>query len=159
MAMNWRFDGKPNATGAVTGAVAGLATVTPASGFVPPWAAMVIGLMAGCGCFLAMKWRAKRGWDDALDVWACHGIGGTIGVLATGLFAVAAVNGVRGVVDGNPSLFLAQAGAALLVAAYSFAVTFVLLKAMVRVAPVEVPEADERAGLDRALHGEAAYTP
>src|SRR5438552_1623605 len=84
MTINWWIDGKPSASGAVTGAVAGLATITPASGFVAPWAAAVIGVLAGLVCYGATKFRASRRWDDALDVWACHGIGGTLGVLATG---------------------------------------------------------------------------
>jgi Amt family ammonium transporter len=156
MGVNWWKDGKPSATGAVTGAVAGLATVTPASGFVAPWAAMVIGLLAGTICFAATKFRARQAWDDALDVWACHGIGGTVGVVATGIFASAAINGAAGLLEGGVRLFLVQVGAAAFVAAFAFAVTFALLKVLGRVTPLQVAEHAEQE-LDLALHGEAAY--
>jgi len=157
MGVNWWNDGKPSATGAFTGSVAGLAAVTPASGFVAPWAAVIIGILAGAGCYAATKVRARRKWDDSLDVWACHGIGGTIGVIATGAFAAPWVNNQTGLVYGGTSLFLVQAGAALLVAAFSFAVTYAILKVMQRAGGVQVPEATERDGLDRGEHGEAAY--
>jgi len=159
MGVNWWNDGKPTATGAVTGSIAGLAAVTPASGFVPPWAAIVIGILAGAGCYAATKFRARRKWDDSLDVFACHGIGGTIGVLATGLFASPAVNpgGPAGLVFGNPGLFAWQAAAALFVAGFSFGVTYVILKVMTRAGGLQVPVATEGEGLDRGEHGEAAY--
>src|SRR5207247_2871148 len=85
----WLRDGKPSMTGALTGAVAGLATVTPAAGYVPPWAAGIIGLLAGAICYAAVQFRIGRDWDDALDVWGVHGIGGGLGIICTGLFAVA----------------------------------------------------------------------
>jgi len=157
MAATWQTDGKPTVTGAATGAVAGLATITPASGFVGPGAAVVIGLVAGVVCYLATKFRAKRGWDDALDVWGCHGIGGLVGVLATGVFASAAINGKDGLLHGNPGLLGVQAMAAVIVAVYAFAVTFVLLKVVGMLTPLQLSEEEERRGMDLAEHGEHAY--
>jgi len=157
MGVNWANDGKPSATGAFTGSIAGLAAVTPASGFVAPWAAVIIGILAGAGCYAATKIRARRRWDDSLDVWACHGIGGTIGVVATGAFAAPWVNSQTGLLYGGTSLFLVQAEAALLVAAFSFAVTYVILKVMQRAGGIQASEATEEEGLDRGEHGEAAY--
>jgi ammonium transporter, Amt family len=157
MGVNWWNDGKPSATGALTGSIAGLAAVTPASGFVAPWAAVIIGILAGAGCYGATKLRARRRWDDSLDVFACHGIGGTIGVIATGALAAPWVNGQSGLVYGGAELFLKQAGAALLVAAFSFGVTLVILKAMQRAGGIQVSEPTEQGGLDRGEHGEAAY--
>ena len=157
MVVNWWNDGKPSATGALTGSIAGLAAITPASGFVAPWAAVIIGILAGAGCYAATKFRARRKWDDSLDVWACHGIGGTIGVIATGAFADPSVNGQAGLVYGGTGLFAVQVGAAVFVAAFCFAVTYAILRIMNRVSPIQVPAGAERSGLDLAEHGEAAY--
>ena len=157
MALNWWVDGKPSASGAITGAVAGLATVTPASGFVAPWAAAIIGILAGVVCLAATKFRARRKWDDALDVWACHGVGGTLGVIATGVFASAAINGQKGLLEGGTHLFFVQIGAALFVAAYSFWVTYLILHVMKLVRPIQASEADELGSRDMQEHAEAAY--
>ena len=157
MGVNWWNDGKPSATGALTGSIAGLAAVTPAAGFVAPWAAVIIGILAGVGCYAATKFRARRKWDDSLDVWACHGVGGTIGVVATGVFAAPFVNGAMGLLYGGTHLFVAQVAAVPIVAAYSFAVSLAILKIMDRIGGLRVPEDTERAGLDTAEHGEAAY--
>src|SRR2546426_2949714 len=113
MVVNWWNDGKPSATGALTGSIAGLAAITPASGFVAPWAAVIIGILAGAGCYAATKFRARRKWDDSLDVWACHGIGGTIGGIATGAFADPSLNGQAGVgYRGAGPVFVPGGGAA-----------------------------------------------
>jgi len=157
MAVNWWVDGKPSASGAVTGAVAGLATITPASGFVAPWAAMVIGALAGIICLAATKFRGRRKWDDALDVWACHGIGGTLGVIATGVFASNAINGHAGLLEGGMRLFWLQVGAALFVAAYAFWVTYLILHVMKAIRPIQVSEKDEMGSRDLQEHAEAAY--
>jgi Amt family ammonium transporter len=157
MAANWWVDGKPSASGLVTGAVAGLATITPASGFVAPWAGALIGLLAGAVCFGASKVRARMKWDDALDVWACHGVGGTLGVLATGVFASAAINGKAGLIEGGAHLFLVQAVAAVVVAAYAFVATYAILRVMKAVRPIEVSPEEELASRDLHEHGEAAY--
>ncbi|HEV8359208.1 MAG TPA: ammonium transporter [Candidatus Thermoplasmatota archaeon] len=157
MSLNWAFDGKPTATGAMTGAVAGLATITPASGFVAPWAAIVIGILAGAIPYAATKFRARKTWDDALDVWACHGIGGTVGVIATGIFASAAVNNQRGLVEGGAGLFLAQVGAAVFVAIFAFGMTYAILRVLKALGPIQVPEQAEIEGIDAHEHGEVAY--
>jgi Amt family ammonium transporter len=157
IAANWWMDGRPSASGAVTGAVAGLATITPASGYVAPWAAAVIGVLAGAICFAATKFRARRGWDDALDVWGCHGVGGTIGVIATGVFASAAINGERGLIDGGLKLFEVQVAAAAFVAIYSFVVTYLILRVMKSIRPIQASEAEELGSRDMQEHAEAAY--
>src|SRR2546427_8030902 len=155
MGVNWWNDGKPSATGALTGEIAGLAAVTPAAGDVPPVAALIIGVLAGVGCYAATKFRARRKWDDSLDVWACHGVGGPIGVIGTGGFAAPSVNGQAGLVYGGTGLFAVQVGAAVFVAAFCFAVTYAILRIMNRVSPIQVPAGAERSGLDLAEHGEA----
>ncbi len=99
--ISWVHEGKPSMTGALTGSVAGLATITPAAGYVQPWAAAVIGVLAAFLCYGAIQLRVRLKWDDALDVWACHGVGGTLGVVMTGVFAVSAINGASGLIEGN----------------------------------------------------------
>ena len=144
-------------TGALTGAVAGLACVTPAAGYVQPWAAAVIGLAAGACCYGAVVFRQKRGWDDALDVWGCHGVGGVLGLVLTGVFAAKIVNGTSGLIEGNVAQFGWQCLAAGLVAGYSFIVTYGSLKIINLFTPVRVAEETEQAGLDETIHGEKAY--
>ena len=153
----WKREGKPSMVGALTGAVAGLACITPAAGYVRPWAAAVIGLAAGAVCYGAVVFRQKRGWDDALDVWGCHGVGGLLGVVLTGVFAAKAVNGTSGLLEGDMHQFLWQCAAAGITAGYSFAVTFGLLKLVGVFTPVRVEGEVEETGLDVALHGETAY--
>ncbi len=155
--ISWVRDTKPSMTGALTGAVAGLATVTPAAGYVEPWAAGLIGLAAGVVCYLAVQFRIKRDWDDALDVWGVHGVGGGLGVILTGVFAVKAINGVSGLIEGNVGQFGAQVLAVAITATYSFVVTYLILKLINIFEPVRVSEDAEVAGLDTFLHGEAAY--
>ena len=159
MVLNWWVDGKPSVTGPLVGAIAGLATITPAAGFVAPWAAIIIGILAGSGCYGATKIRARMNWDDSLDVWACHGVGGTIGVIATGIFATTAVNpgGKDGLLYGGTELFLTQVGAAVFVAGFAFVVTFLILKVMAALTQVQVSAEEEATGLDLGEHGEAAY--
>ncbi len=157
MGVNWANDGKPSATGALTGAIAGLAAVTPAAGYVAPWAAVIIGILAGAGCYAATKFRVRRKWDDSLDVWACHGVGGTVGVVATGVLAAPFVNGAQGLLYGGVHLFVAQVAAVPIVAAYSFGVSLVILTVMDRFGQLRVSDETERGGLDKAEHGEAAY--
>ncbi len=156
--ISWIHEGKPSMTGALTGAVAGLATITPAAGYVQPWAAAIIGVIAAFVCYGAIQLRIRWGWDDALDVWGCHGVGGVLGTVLTGVFAVAAVNGVSGLVEGNLRQFGVQALAAAITMTYAFGVTWVVLKVMNRFSPVRVPETVEANGLDEGLFGEQAYT-
>jgi Amt family ammonium transporter len=155
--LSWWREQRPSMTGAMTGAVAGLATVTPAAGFVPAWAAVVIGLLAGGICYGAVQFRIKRNWDDALDVWGVHGVGGGLGTILTGIFATAAINGVKGLIDGNLHQLGVQILGVAIAGAYAFAVTFGLLKALNAFTPVRVSEETETMGLDEILHGEAAY--
>ena len=147
--------GKISAVGAATGAVTGLVAITPASGFVGPMGAIAIGLGAGVLTFYAVRIRYKFGFDDALEVMAVHGVGGIWGALATGIFAVGGI----GLVDGDARVLGYNAVAVLATIAYSFIVTFVILK-ILDVIPglgLRADEADEDAGLDIALHGERAY--
>jgi ammonium transporter, Amt family len=153
----WAREHKPSMTGALTGAVAGLACVTPAAGFVEPWAAAVIGLVAGAVCYSAVVLRAKAGWDDALDVWACHGVGGVLGLILTGVFAAKGVNGTSGLIEGNWHQFAWQCATAAICAGYSFLVTYVSLKLINVFTRVRVPEEVEEKGLDEQIHGEKAY--
>ena len=157
LALAWWREGKPSMTGALTGAVAGLATVTPAAGYVPPWAAVVIGALAGLVCYGAVQFRIGRKWDDALDVWGVHGVGGGLGTILTGVFAVAAINNFSGLIEGNARQFGVQVAGVAIAAVYSFVVTFGILKLVNLMTPVRVPMEQERDGLDAALHGEAAY--
>ncbi len=153
----WWREGKPTMTGAMTGAVAGLATVTPAAGYVPPLAAAVIGLLAAIACYGAIQFRIRREWDDALDVWGVHGVGGGLGTILTGIFAVAAINGVNGLIAGSARQLGVQALGVAIAAVYAFGVTYGILRVVNRFTPVRVSEEDELLGLDVALHGEAAY--
>jgi ammonium transporter, Amt family len=155
--ISWWHEKRPSMVGALTGAVAGLATITPAAGYVRPWAAAIIGLAAAVVCYLAVQFRIKRDWDDALDVWGVHGVGGVLGSILTGVFAVAAVNKVSGLVEGDTTQFLVQVVAVAIASVYSFGVTYGGLKLINVFTPVRVPDDVEHQGLDAALHGESAY--
>jgi Amt family ammonium transporter len=159
LAITWWKNGKPSLIGAFTGAVAGLACITPCAGYVPTWAAFAIGVAAGSICYLAVVFRERRKWDDALDVWAAHGIGGLMGTILLGAFAYLTVNaaGADGLVAGGVAFFGKQVAAALLVAAYAFVVTWLILKALNRFEPVRVPDDLELRGLDSEMGEEEAY--
>lgn len=159
MFITWKMDGKPSLVGAFTGAVAGLACITPCAGYVPTWAAFAIGLAAGSICYFAVKFRELMKWDDALDVWAAHGVGGLMGTILLGVFALLSVNaaGADGLIAGNPSFFGIQVGASAIVAVYAFVVTWLILKVLDRLQPVRVSDEVELQGLDKELHGEDAY--
>jgi ammonium transporter, Amt family len=155
----WRREGKPSLVGAFTGAVAGLACITPCAGYVPAWAAFIIGLVAGSVCYYAVVFRERRRWDDALDVWAAHGVGGLTGTILLGVFAYLTINGAGadGLVAGNAEFFGKQVVAALLVAAYAFAVTWLILKVLNRFEAVRVPDELELQGLDSEMREQEAY--
>jgi len=157
MIIDWIRLGKPSMVGALTGSVAGLATVTPAAGFVQPWAAAIIGIVCSMVCYGAVMWRGNMGWDDALDVWGVHGVGGAIGILFVGIFAGAAVNKVSGLIEGNVHQFLIQLLGMVIAVVYSFLATYILLWLVNLVAPVRVPERVETKGLDQGIFGEEAY--
>jgi len=159
MAIDWRVNGKPTVVGFMVGAIAGLATVTPAAGFVAPWGAMVIGIAAGSVCYLAVWFRIRKEWDDALDVWAVHGIGGITGTLLLGVLATKSMNsgGADGLLYGDAGFFGIQLAAVIGAAIYAFAVTYGLLIIIDKVTPVRVDQTVEEPGLDELLHGEQAY--
>jgi ammonium transporter, Amt family len=157
--VSW-FDEKPSVLGIVTGAVVGLAAVTPACGYVTPLAAMVIGATASLVSYGCIKLRKKWNLDESLDVWACHGMGGLVGVLATGLFATTLVNpaGANGLFYGNPGQFLLQAEAVVVCAVVAFAATFVIATVLKKTVGVRVSSDEEEVGLDISAHGEPAYS-
>jgi Amt family ammonium transporter len=159
MTASWIRHKQPSVLGAAAGAVAGLVGITPAAGFVTPMAALVIGFLAGLGCFLAVELLVRGRVDDALDVFGVHGVGGMIGALATGIFATKAVNsaGANGLLYGNPGQLAVQALAVVVVAAYSAAVTWVLLKLIGATIGLRVSQDEEQRGLDTTQHGEVAY--
>ena len=156
--ISWIHEGKPSMTGALTGAVAGLATITPGAGYVEPWAAAIIGVLAAFTCYGAIQFRIKLDWDDALDVWACHGVGGLLGTILVGIFATASVNGISGLIEGNVRQFGIQLFAATLTAAFAFLMTWLILKIINHFSPVRVPDYVEMKGLDEGQFGEQAYT-
>jgi Amt family ammonium transporter len=155
--IEWSLTGKPKFVGLLTGAVAGLATITPAAGFVPLWAAMIIGIIAGSMCYFAVHIKNKFGWDDALDVWGVHGMGGVFGTIALGVFASTAVNTQAGLLEGDSAFFMKQVVAVVISAAYAFIFTYLMLAIINMITPVKVSDVDEEAGLDFSLHGEQAY--
>ncbi len=159
MLAEWTLKGKPSAIGMAVGAVAGLVAITPASGFVTPGAAMLVGIGGGLAAYFVSNWRARTRLDDALDVFACHGAGAIWGVLATGLFATVAINssGSNGLFYGNPHLFLVEAFAIVVVGAFAFAGSYVLLKVIGWFTPLRVSPGEEAEGLDLSQHGEEAY--
>ena len=159
MAVDWITTRKPKFLGLLTGAVAGLATVTPAAGFVSPTSAVVIGIVSGLVCYLAVALKNRLNWDDALDVWGVHGVGGFLGIVMLGVLATKAFNpaGADGLLAGNASFFYKQCAAVLLSSAWAFIFTLVMLWLIDRFTPVRVTESHEQVGLDEALHGEAAY--
>ncbi len=157
MTMTWCLGGRPSAVGAASGAVAGLVAITPAAGFVGPVAAILIGLGAGAFCYLACRLRAKLKLDDSLDVWGVHGVGGTWGAIATGLFATAAIGGTDGLFYGNTSQLWTQLAAVGVTWAFSFTMTIIILKVLDWTIGLTVTEEEEARGLDLAQHGEAGY--
>jgi Amt family ammonium transporter len=159
LAIDWMVTKKPKFLGLLTGAVAGLATITPAAGYVSPAAACLIGILAGVVCYYAVALKNKLQWDDALDVWGVHGVGGFIGILFCGVFATKAFNpaGADGLLAGNAHFFLIELGAVLLSSVWAFAFTYGMLWLIDRITTVKVDEAGESEGLDSSLHGEIAY--
>jgi Amt family ammonium transporter len=159
MTASWIRHERPSVLGATAGAVAGLVGITPAAGFVTPTAALLIGFLAGLGCFLVVEFVVRRRVDDALDVFGVHGVGGMIGALATGVFATRLVNpaGADGLLFGNPGQLAVQALAVAAVAAYAAVVTWGLLKLIDGVIGLRVSPEEEQRGLDTTQHGEAAY--
>ncbi len=162
MALEWWTRGKPSVLGVISGAVAGLGTITPASGYVLPWHAVVIGLAAGAICFWACTALKRRlGYDDSLDVFGVHGVGGATGTLLAGVFATAAIMGQTdpaGLLEGNGRQVLLQLYGIGVTLVWSGIVTFVLLKVIAFFIPLRVSDQDELMGLDIALHGESIHS-
>jgi Amt family ammonium transporter len=159
LVIEWSLVKKPKFVGLLTGAVAGLATITPAAGYVSLGSAVIIGIAAGGLCYLAVHLKNKMGWDDALDVWGVHGIGGCIGTILLGVFGAKAINasGFDGLKYGGTTFFLHQTIAVIGTAIYAFLFTYAMLAVINMITKVKAGEADEAAGLDSSLHGEQAY--
>jgi Amt family ammonium transporter len=163
MGLEWWTRGKPSVLGMISGAVAGLGTITPASGYVLPMEGVLIGIIAGCVCFWACTWlKLKCGYDDSLDVFGVHGIGGLTGTLLAGVLAVGALSaspeipgGVRGLLEGNPHQLWMQFYGVGVVLAWSGGLTFIILKVVGLMVPLRVRQEDEVMGLDVSQHGEA----
>jgi Amt family ammonium transporter len=157
----WILEKKPKFLGLLTGSVAGLATITPAAGFITTGNAALIGIISGLVCYYAVALKNKLHWDDALDVWGVHGVGGTLGIILLGLFASKAVNPmvtVEGLfVGGSWQFLMKEAVSVLAVGAYCFIFTYLVLKVINFITPVKVTKAEEEAGMDASLHGEIAY--
>lgn len=155
LAVEWSYRGKPTVLGGASGAIAGLVAITPAAGFVGPISALWIGLGAGVFCYLAVVWKSTFGYDDALDVLGIHGIGGTWGAIATGLFA--SVGGGTGLFFGNPGQVLIQVVGVGATWVFSFVGTFLILKVLDVVIGLRVTKEEEVIGLDLSEHNERAY--
>jgi ammonium transporter, Amt family len=159
MMMDWALEGKPKFIGLLTGGLAGLVVITPAAGYVSVQAAMLFGLAAGIVCYLAIAFKNRRHWDDALDVWGVHGVGGMLGMGLLGVAAAVAVNpaGQNGLLLGGGAFFGKELAAVAFAGAFAFAVTYLLLFVIDRAMGVRVPKEVEVSGLDQALHGELVY--
>ena len=157
--VGWWQEKRPTFVGLMTGAVAGLATITPAAGYVSPVTAVIIGVAAGGVCYFAVALKNRLQWDDALDVWGVHGVGGFLGIVLLGVFATTAFNpaGTDGLISGNGGFFLKQLAAVALSSIWAFGFTYGMLWLIDRVTPVKVEQATQESGLDAALHGETAY--
>ena len=161
MFIEWKAIGKPTILGGATGAVAGLVAITPAAGFVTPLSSIIIGMMVGVVCYTSVAViKLRFGYDDSLDAFGVHGVGGMLGALATGLFAEKIVNpaGNNGLFSGNPALLMTQATGVITAAAYAVAVTFILLKVLEATMGLRVEDEEEVIGLDITQHEESAYT-
>jgi Amt family ammonium transporter len=157
--LSW-YHKRPSVLGAATGGVVGLVAITPASGFVTPLAAIAIGAVAAVISYYAMLFRGKQTVDDSLDVWACHGLGGTWGAIATGIFATVAVNsaGANGLLYGNPGQFVTQLITVGVVWVYAFVMTVILAKVIDKTIGLRVADEEESVGLDISQHAEKAYS-
>ncbi|HTX89448.1 MAG TPA: ammonium transporter [Bacteroidales bacterium] len=159
LVVEWARERKPKFVGLLTGSIAGLATITPCAGYVPLWSSPIIGIVAGLFCYAAIQFKNKMKWDDALDVWGVHGVGGLLGTILVGVFAMTAVNpnGHDGLILGGVAFFGKQMLAVLGASAYAFIFTYIMLVLINFITPVKVSEDIEKAGLDYGLHGERAY--
>jgi Amt family ammonium transporter len=155
MFIEWAFKGKPSVLGIISGAVAGLVAITPAAGFVDPMGALIIGLIAGVGCYIgATSLKHALGYDDSLDAFGIHGIGGIIGAILTGVFAREAFGGKIGLIEGNSGQVLLQFYGVGVTIVYTAIATFIILKVVDMIIGLRVEKDEEREGLDLVLHGE-----
>jgi len=155
--VEWLKQDKPTALGVASGLVAGLVVITPAAGFVGPTSAVIMGLIVGPVCYGAVMLKGKLGYDDALDAFGIHGVGGALGAVLTGVFAAEVWGGTNGLIDGNSELLIENVIGVLAAAAYSVVVTFVLLKIIDATVGLRVSNDEESEGLDTNLHGEEGY--
>ncbi|MCB1059977.1 MAG: ammonium transporter [Calditrichaeota bacterium] len=155
----WTLEKKPKFVGLLTGAVAGLATITPAAGYVSPTSSVIIGCAAGVVCYFAVSMKNKLQWDDALDVWGVHGVGGLLGIVMLGLLGSTAVNpaGADGLFFGGGDFFIKQLVTIVVSSIYAFLFTYIMLVIINKFSAVKTTELEEQEGLDRTLHGEEAY--
>lgn len=158
--ISWYCDGKPSLLGMLSGAIAGLATITPAAGYVDVPSAMIIGFIAGLVCYFAVLYRSKSRVDESLDAFAIHGVGGALGISLTGILASSVVNSdIDGdLISGNMSQFIAQLITVVVVAMYAFIVTLIIVKVIDLTLGLRVTEEEEYVGLDISQHKEIAYT-
>jgi Amt family ammonium transporter len=160
LVLAWIYEKKPKFVGLLTGSIAGLAAVTPAAGYVTTKTAILIGILASIVCYYAIFLKNRMKWDDALDVWGVHGVGGVVGVLSLAVFATKTMNpdgGADGLIHGGSAFFVKESAAVIGAALYAFVFTYVMLAVINRITPVLVTAADEEVGLDESLHGEHAY--
>ncbi|OFZ38637.1 MAG: ammonium transporter [Bdellovibrionales bacterium RIFOXYD12_FULL_39_22] len=155
----WVLEKKPKFVGLLTGSIAGLATITPAAGYVSVGTAALIGVISGIVCYFAVSMKNKLGWDDALDVWGVHGVGGILGVICLGLFASTEINpaGANGLFNGDSSFFMKEIVAVVGFSIYAFIFSYIALFCINWFTPVRTTEKEEIDGLDSTLHGEEAY--
>jgi len=156
MLISW-IKGKPGSLGMISGVIAGLASITPAAGFVDVRGAAIIGMIAGIICFLALDFRMRKGIDESLDAWAIHGIGGAFGTLSVGILANPSISGYAGLVFGESQLFVNQIMAVFVSIIYAFAVTFAIAKVVDGIISLRVEHDEEYVGLDISQHGEVGY--
>jgi ammonium transporter, Amt family len=154
MGASW-IRGKPSSVGMISGAIAGLGAITPASGYVGPLAAVAIGSISGFLCYYALLFRIRKGWDESLDAWAIHGVGGIWGTISIGIFAVASIGGVNGLLGGSVEQLPIQVFAAVTTAVFAFVGTYAIARAVDLTIGLRVSEEEEYVGLDIAQHGES----
>jgi Amt family ammonium transporter len=158
MFAEWLLRKKPSVLGIISGAVGGLVAITPASGYVTPVGALIIGLIAGVACYWGAVWLKRvGGYDDSLDAFGVHGVGGIVGAILTGVFAVEAIGGTPGLFEGNPVQVWIQIKGILITVVYCAVVSFVLLKVIDLIIGLRVDQETEVVGLDLSLHGETIH--
>ncbi len=160
LVLAWTIEKKPKFVGLLTGSIAGLAAITPAAGFVTIGTAVLIGVVSSVVCYYAISLKNRMQWDDALDVWGVHGVGGVTGVIALAFFADKMVNpdgGTNGLLLGGSGFFMKETAAVIGAAAYAFVFTYGMLKVIDLITPVKVTAEEEEVGLDQTQHGETAY--